>query len=145
MNFSTQVSDLDPGITPYPDGLFWTVPLPHDAVDVQMGAGKASMKANNLAVSDYFTIPNALFHFLNPVSLPATCSFDIQWSGSVTDRSHVDDPVVGFAGEFVQSEATMTFSASRSDGFSFASDSFPTTSVFAQLGQMRNGIFFAGS
>jgi hypothetical protein len=144
VNFSTQVSDFDPGITPYPDGLFWTVPLPIKNVEVEMGAGKASLKATDLAVSDYFSIPNALLRFLHPASLPATCSFDIRWSGPVTDRSHVDDPVVGFGGDFVLSQATMSWSATRSDGFSFVSDSSPTTSVFAQLGQMQNGVFFAG-
>jgi hypothetical protein len=109
-----------------------------------MGAGKASMKAKNLALSDFFTIPNALFRFQTPASVPAVCSFDIQWSGPVTDRSHVDDPDVGFAGEFLLNQATMTWSAVRDDGFRFVSDPSPTTSAFAQLGQMRNGVFFAG-
>jgi hypothetical protein len=144
VNFSTQVSDFDPGITPYPDGLFWTVPLPGDSVEVQMGAGKASMKATDLAAPDFFSIPNALLRFLTPVSLPATCSFDIHWSGPVTDRSRVDDPVVGFGGDFVLNQATMSWSATRSDGFRFVSDPSPTTSAFAQLGQMQNGVFFAG-
>ena len=144
MNFSTQVSDFDPGINPtYPDGLFWTVPFV-DGVDVQFGAGKASMKASNLALSDFFSIPNALFRFLDPVSTPAVCSFDIQWSGPVTNRSHVNDPAVGFAGEFVLSQATMTWSAVRKDGFRFVSDPSPTASAFAQLGQMRNGVFYSG-
>jgi hypothetical protein len=142
VNFSTQVNDFDPGITPYPGGLFWTVPLPGDNVEVQMGAGKASMKATDLAVLDYFTIPNALFRFQPPI--PATCSFDIDWSGPVTDRSRVDDPVVGFGGDFVLSQATMSWSATRSDGFRFVTDPSPTTSAFAQLGQMQNGVFFAG-
>jgi hypothetical protein len=62
----------------------------------------------------------------------------------VTDRSHVDNPSVGFAGEFVLCQATMTFSASRADGFSFVSDPSPTTSAFAQLGHERNGVFFTG-
>jgi hypothetical protein len=144
VNFSTQVSDFDPGITPYPDGLFWTVPFV-DGVDVQMGAGRATMKATNLALSDFFSIPNALFRFQSPASMPAVCSFDIQWSGPVTDRSHVDDPAVGFEGEFVLNQATMNWSAARDDGFRFVSDSSPTTSAFAQLGQMRNGVFFGGS
>jgi hypothetical protein len=100
------------------------------------------MKATNLAVSDFFSIPNALLRFLTPASMPATCSFDILWSGPVTDRSHVVDPAVGFAGDFVLSQATMSWSVARSDGFRFVSDPSPTTSAFAQLGQMRNGVFF---
>jgi hypothetical protein len=111
-----------------------------DSVDVQFGAGKGSMKGTNVSVGDYFNIPNGLFHFLSPV--PSSCSFDIQWSGPVTDRSQVNDPTVGFGGEFVLSQAAMTWSASQ-DGFSFVSNP-STTSVFAQLGQMRNGVFFEG-
>ena len=134
--------DFDPGIHPYPDGLFWTVPLAHDAVTVEMGAGKASMTVANLQLFDFFNIPNGLFRFLSPVSVEAICSFDIRWSGPVTDRSHVSDPTVGFAGEFVLSQATMTWSAATADGFRFVSHPAGTTSAFAQLGHMRNGVFF---
>ena len=45
---------------------------------------------------------------------------------------------------FLLNEATMTWSAVRDDGFSFVSNP-STTSAFAQLGQMRNGMFFGGS
>jgi hypothetical protein len=84
-NFTTQVHDFDPGITPYPSGLFWTVPLTApDGVDVQYAAGKARMSATNLSLLDYFNIPNAFFRFEDPVD--ATCSFDIHWSPPVADR-----------------------------------------------------------
>ena len=131
--------DFDPGITPYPEGLFWTVPLAADAVDVQMGAGKARMTASDVRVLDFFDIPNALFRFEDPVSVDATCSFDIHWDGPVTDRGKVTTP--GTSGELVESQATMTFSASNALGFSYTSDPSPTKSVFAQLGHIRNGVF----
>jgi hypothetical protein len=140
VNFTTQVHDFDPGITPYPSGLFWTVPLESSAVDVQFGAGRAHMTATDLAVLDFFDIPNALFHFQNPVSVPATCSFDISWSGPVTQRSAVTGPP-GSSGQLIMDQATMTWSATNSSGFSFKSDPTPTTSLFAQLGQVRNGVF----
>jgi hypothetical protein len=41
----------------------------------------------------------------------------------------------------VMSQATMTWSASTVLGFSFTSNPSPTTSVFAQLGRVRNGKF----
>jgi hypothetical protein len=41
----------------------------------------------------------------------------------------------------VMSQATMTWSASNAQGFTFQSDPSPTTSVFAQLGHVRNGVF----
>jgi hypothetical protein len=137
-NFSTQVHDFDPGITPYPAGLFWTVPLPK-SVDINMGAGRARMSASNVAVKDYFDIPNALFRFESPVSVDATCSFDIRWSGPVTSRGPVSTP--GSAGKLLLCNAAMTWSASNANGFRFVSDPSPTTSVFAQLGRVRNGVF----
>lgn len=103
------------------------------------------MVGSNISVGDYFNIPNGLFHFASPV--PATCSFAIEWHGPVTDRSRVSDPVVGFEGEFVLSQATMTWSAAThglNGGFSFVSNPVGTVSAFAQLGQMRNGVFFEG-
>ena len=98
------------------------------------------MTANDLAVADYFTIPNALFRFLDPASVAATCSFDISWSGPVTDRSPVSGPA-GSSGELVMCQATMQWSASSASGFRFESDPEGTTSVFAQLGKVRNGRF----
>jgi hypothetical protein len=143
-NFSTQLHDFDPGITPYPDGLFWTVPLQSpDGVDVELGAGKARMTATDLAVMDFFNIPNALFHLEDPLSVGATCSFDIQWSGPVTNRSAVTGPS-GSSGELVMNQATMTWSATNANGFSYQSDPAGTTSVFAELGRVRNGVFANG-
>jgi hypothetical protein len=143
-NFSTQVSDFDPGIDPYPEGVFWTVPIPDEAVTVELGAGQARMVVKNLNLFDFFNIPNALFRFQDPVSEPAACSFDIQWSGPVASRSQVNDPTVGFAGQFLYSQVTMQWSASRADGSTFVSNPAGTTSAFAQLGQMQNGRFYVG-
>jgi hypothetical protein len=98
------------------------------------------MSATNLAVKDWFDIPNALLRFEDPVSSDATCSFDIHWSGPVTSRGAVTGPP-GSSGQLVMSQATMTWSASNAQGFSFQSDPSPTTSVLAQLGHVQNGVF----
>jgi hypothetical protein len=102
------------------------------------------MTAAKLPVMDFFDIPNALFRFENPVSAPAVCSFDIHWSGPVTDRSPVQGPA-GSSGQLVMCQATMTWSAANDFGFSFVSDPSPTTSVFAQLGHVSNGRFATSS
>jgi len=39
------------------------------------------------------------------------------------------------------SQATMTWSARNDLGFTFVSDPSGTTSVFAQLGHVKNGVF----
>jgi hypothetical protein len=136
--FSTQVHDFDPGIDPYPNGLFWTVPNP-SLDSINLGLGTAHMAMSDVHLDDFFSIPNALFRFQNPVSTPATCSFDIRWHGPVTKRQSVKTP--GSHGELMMTNATMSWSARNNQNFSFATGDSPTTSVFAQLGHVVNGIF----
>ena len=101
------------------------------------------MTAADVAVQDFFTIPNALFRFLTPPSVPASCSFDVHWTGPVTSRGPVTTPA-GSSGQLVMSHATMTWSATNELGFSFHSNPSNTTSVFAQLGHVSNGVFSDG-
>jgi len=136
--FKTQVHDFDPGITPYPGGLFWTVPNP-TLGPIELGRGKASMSMANLALEDYFDIPNALFRFEVPESTDASCSFDVKWTGPVTSTGPVITP--GSTGELSMTSATMTWSASNNLGFRFVSNPSGTTSAFAQLGRVQNGVF----
>jgi hypothetical protein len=115
------------------------------AVDVNPGAGRASLVVKDLAMFDFFSIPNALFRFLSPASVPATVSFDLEWTGPVTQRRSISDPVAGFEGEFFATSAVMGWSAHTST-FSFTSDSASSShSVAALLGNERNGRFFGRS
>ena len=135
--------DFDPGIHPYPHGLFWTVPLGSgegQGVTVNLGAGRARMTAANLQVRDFFNIPNALFRFQTPASVGATVSFDIRWLGPATGRSAVTSPP-GSAGQLLTSPVTMNWSATNASGFRFTSHPSGTRSIFGQLGRVRNGIF----
>jgi hypothetical protein len=138
-NFSTQEHDFDPGINPYPGGLFWTVPTaPQEKIN--LGTGTARLQVSDLELTDFFNIPNALFrNNHDPVSVNAKCSFDVHWHGPVSSRGGVNTP--GSSGELVMTQATMTWSASNTQGFSFVSDPSPTTSAFAQVGHVRNGVF----
>jgi hypothetical protein len=113
-----------------------------DAITIHLGAGRARMQATDMRMRDFFNIPNALFRFLDPPSVAATASFDITWSRPITDRSHVRDRDVGFEGTFILNQATMTWSARGADRTSFVSNPSGTSSFFAQLGHMRNGVFF---
>ncbi len=137
-NFSTQVHDFDPGIDPYPGGLFWTVPKP-TLSPVELGKGTARMSMANLALKDYFDIPNALFRFELPVSVDANCSFDVEWTGPVASSGPVNTP--GSTGELSLTKAKMTWSATNSLGFRYQSNPSGTTSAFAQLGRVQNGVF----
>ena len=107
---------------------------------VDLDDGKARMRAVNLQVRDFFNIPNALFRTQKPASVGATVSFDIRWLGPATGRSAVTSPP-GSSGRLFMSPVTMRWSAKNALGFRFKSNPSGTTSVFGQLGRVRNGIF----
>jgi len=113
-----------------------------DGVSVQFGAGKARMHATNLPVLDFGNIPNALFHNQGP-PVPATVSFDISWDGPITQRGPITGPP-GSSGQQLLNQTTMTWSATTDTGFKFVSNPSGTTSIFAQLGQVKNGSFGSG-
>ena len=125
--------------------MFWTVQLQpghddDDGVTVDLDHGKARMTAAGLHVRDFFNIPNALLHLQDPVSVPATVSFDIRWMGPATDRMPVTKPP-GSSGQVFSSPVTMKWSAANGSGFSFTSNPSHTRSHFGQLGHVRNGVF----
>jgi hypothetical protein len=142
-NQTNQLHDFNPGfgdpVNAAGDRTFWTVAIPDGSVRVNPGAGKAEMKVDNLAIEDYFNLANAL---ADGHSVEATVSFDVVWTGDVSRRVNVNDAAHNFAGEFAETRATVSWSASEA-GFTFASDPASTsTSHFAETGHDHNGIFF---
>jgi hypothetical protein len=148
-NLTQQIHDYSPGISP--NGLFWVISVPTDVVEVDPGAGKASLHMNNLPVMDAHDIANALTggHGLASPSIPpiapvaATVSFDIEWSG-VIERAIITNDDEDFTGEFVRTGATIEWSSSES-GFQFTSEpANPTRNIYSVVGHERNGVFFHG-
>lgn len=140
-----QLHDLNPSTFP-PVGLFWTIELPDDSVEVQLGKGSAMLQASDVPVFDYGTLSNALF---GPVPSPlptGSVSATVVWSG-VQQRVNIrnTDPVFGgFAGEFIRNRAQMEWTATVGD-YTFVSDPLATSSSeFAEIGHERNGSFFPG-
>jgi hypothetical protein len=148
-----QIHEFDPGIHPYPSGLFWTVPLDSSSVRADLGHGMASYHVTDLALRDFGTLANAFF---NAPSTPATVSFDLQWQMlTVTNRKQtkVRDVAQGYAGDFWEvasspqghealGAVTLKWSGTASD-FRFVSNSAASSeSYFAALGHERNGVFF---
>jgi hypothetical protein len=124
------------------------VALLDSEVQVNFAAGRAEMHVQDLPMDDYFNLPNAL---ADGPEVDATVSFDVAWSGPVTRRLNVPDGSNGnrFAGEFVETQATVTWSGSNELGFRFTADpgDFSTSvpvRAFAELGHERNGIFVPG-
>lgn len=133
---TNQIHDFNPGIAE--SGLFWTIGVPDERVEVDLGDATASMSLSNAEVSDFFSIPNALMH---GKSLPADASFRMHWQG-VKSRVHLHDPVNHFDAMLIEDSATIQWSA-REEDFLFVSDPEETsTTVFAAIGQERNGVFF---
>ncbi len=98
----------------------------------------------NLAITDYGSIPNGLFHFALPSQ--GTVTFDIEWFG-VTSRQKIRnaDPMQQFGGEFATTGAHVTWNARADDGtliFESSDDGQKTT--FGQVGHEFNGAFFPG-
>jgi hypothetical protein len=114
------------------------VRIPDENVSVNLGAGRASMHFTGQTALDFGSILNSLG---NGPSVPATVSYDLEWSG-VLQRSQVRDDTQGYAGQFLQTNATINWTASNANGFHFTSDAAGQSTAFAQLGHERNGVFF---
>lgn len=126
--------DLNPGILP--SGLFWTIEIPEESIQVNLGKGRASMEADDVPIIDDV--------YVNGPPTPGSVSFKVTWSG-VNERLTIrnTDPVYGgFAGMFIRNKAQMEWSATVGD-FTFVSAPLAmSSSLFAELGHERNGSFF---
>jgi hypothetical protein len=144
---SFQEHDFEPGIAP--SGLFWTIPISKASVEVHHGSGKARLRGQNVAVTDYHDIINAIFGG-GPAPLPSHVSFDVRWAGH-GKRQHIRDTTFGFVGHYVTGPATISFSAMDDAGnVLFNSDPAgqynPTPDQGGAgspaVGHERNGVFF---
>ena len=140
--FTNQTHDINPGISD--NGLFWTVSIPSGSVEVNPGAGIASLKLVGLDIEDYHNVVNALN---DGPSDPASLSVDLEWSGAQA-RGQIRNTVIGFALDFVTTGASMRWDFSVTHAGvtrSFASMG-PSTAVQSPaaplIGQGRNGKFF---
>jgi len=132
-----QIHDFNPGITE--SGLFWTIPIPENAISVNFAAGKASFQASDVGVEDYHDVVNAL---LDGPEVDAEVSWDIRWSHPM-GRTKLRDLKNGFAGDFVQNVAQIAW-AGQTDTATFVSDPAETSvNKFSLLAHERNGVFFS--
>jgi len=128
---------MNPGINPYPTGLFWTIAIPPEAVQANPGAGRAIYKVENLHIQDFGSLDNS---FSGGPGVPAIVSFEVRWQG-VDQRVNIDSPDTDFRAEFVRGQARMAWSARVGD-YTFQSAPIDTSfSDFAEMGRMRNGLF----
>jgi hypothetical protein len=140
----SQIHDMNPSHFP-PTGLFWTLAIDEDDVEVNLGRGTASMEAEDVPILDYGTIQNALFGG-GPAPVPGSVSFRVTWGGAGqrVDIRNTDPIFGGFAGTFIRNAARMAWTA-KVGPLRFESAPLATSSSsFAEIGHERNGIFFQG-
>ena len=131
-----QIHDFNPGIAA--NGLFWTIRIPDESVDVDLDDATASLQVRNRDIEDYKTLANAL---ADGPSVEATVSFSVWWRG-VKKRFHASDSTNRFRAHFIEDWAKIEWSACEK-GFTFHSDQAHTSkTVFAEIGSERNGVFF---
>ena len=119
--------------------MFWTIAMPADSISVNFAAGKASFRASDVDVEDYHDVLNAL---TDGPSVPATVSWDIQWSHAM-GRTKIRDAENNFVGDFVQTVAQTAWSGETATA-KFVSDPAATSlNEFSLLAHERNGTFFS--
>ena len=142
-----QIHDYSPGIAS--NGLFWTIAVPADSVAIDLSNATASLQLADVPVTDAHDLANALTNghgFINPpippiAPVPATVSFDVRWGG-VVDQARVTNQASMFTGNFIETIATIKWSASQT-GFAFVSeDPNPARNFYSVIGHERNGFFF---
>ena len=133
---AAQLDDMNPGISL--TGLFWTMALPEESVEVDLGKGRAEFRVERAKIQDYGTFVNSLF---GGPSEPATVSFEVHWAGR-SPRQRVVDSAGEMEGQFIRNAATMEWSATTAK-YEFVSQPAGTSSsLFAEIGHERNGAFF---
>ena len=146
-NLTQQIHDYSPGLGP--KGLFWTIAIPPDSVEIDFDNARASLQLRDVPVLDAHDLANALTGGHGLVSppippiapVPATVSFDIEWR-DVISQAKVTNEAANFTGHFIETIATIRWSASQA-GFSFLSEApNPSRNVYSVIGHERNGFFF---
>jgi hypothetical protein len=145
---TTQIHDYAPAILP--SGLFWTMPIHPNSLEVEFNSARASMHVEGLSVPDAHDLANSLTNghgLINPpippiAPVPATVSFDVQWSGEIS-RATIVNEAQNFRGDFIKTGSTIKWSSAQS-GFSFESEEpNPARNIGATIGRERNGVFFS--
>jgi len=148
---SNQVHDYNPhnggeqtlGAPPFDhDGVFWTMLLPRDSVEVHLGAGQASFRLRTPIFDDHDFMSSVTNKFPSAFPQIAEVTFDVEWSG-ILDAAHVRNEDMQFEGDFLQTGSTIRWSSANPSGFLFTSEApNPARVVNALIGHERNGVFF---
>ena len=147
-----QIHDYSPGIAP--NGLFWVIPISQDAIQADLDNGIASLRMRDVPVADAHDLLNNLtggkgftgmgLNIPPIAAVPATVSFDIEWSGVIATAKVVNE-MQTFRGNYVRTGATINWSANPSmqGGFAFQSEApNRARNRYSIIGHEQNGVFF---
>jgi hypothetical protein len=144
-----QIHDFNPGDLNEPGlpdnvfsgGVFWTSPVPRQAVRIHPGRGDAHFQVENHSVFDFFTAENAVFRN-GPPRIPTQLSVDIDWRGTGA-RQQVSE--VTFGGAYENAMGDINWSASHTEGEPYFFDTAGSSEqnvTHAFTARIRNGVFF---
>jgi hypothetical protein len=152
-NLPQQIHDYNPHIDS--NDVFWTIPVPREAVEVDFDDAWARLRLEGLKVFDDHDVANSLtmglglpgdlgfpYPHIDPV-VPghAIVSFDVRWSG-LLDSAEIVNTSQGFRGSFLHTGSTIKWSVHQ-PGFRFESEApNPSRSLAAVIGREQNGVFF---
>jgi hypothetical protein len=134
--FVRQLHDFNPGITP--NGVFWIVSVPDDAVEIKGDSLTLTLK--DVSTVDQLQFPGGTGTAPVKVTLKAIYT-KIGSPRRVRPTSH--DPLSPFnwAGEMWMAINSGTFSVKYTDGSFSASGDFSSSGSFGEMGTERNGSF----
>jgi hypothetical protein len=139
-----QIHDFNPGDLPdsvLSGGVFWTSPVPQQAVSIRPGRGDAHFQVENHPIFDFFTAENAVFR-TGPPPIPSQLSVDIDWRGT-GERQQVREST--FGGAYENATGEINWSASHTEGVPYffdTTDSSERNVTHAFTAHIRNGVFF---
>src|SRR5437764_969054 len=102
---------------------------------MHLGEGAARFRMSDLAIPDYHDFANSIGSKSPAIPItPASVSFDVRWQAT-KPMTPIRDGAQGYTGEFMDSQATMTWSAEQpAQHFRFATDAAATMTVGGVLG-----------
>ncbi len=131
-----QIHDFNPGVNPFPTGLFWTMAIPPGSVKVDLAGKTASLDLSHAKIDDYGNVVRALT--IDKEIAHGSVDVELSWHGG-TGPTTIRDTTNHFTGEYVTGSADLHWSA-KEPGFEFVSD--VGHAEFARIGHERNGVFF---
>jgi len=138
-----------------PNGLFWIVKVPDDAVRISADGNTLAIHLENVPVVDAFSFPPPVPDNIAPDGVDispyqlirARASFEITYLKTEGTERRIrpatDDPLspLNWAGKMWNATNSGSFSVAYDDGTFSASGSFDSSGNFGEMGTERNGFF----